>query len=84
MCICVQRLKRNRFTCVFFNKDRSKYLAYFIHEQKRYHCGTFSDELEAAQAVNLKCAELDIPLKNPKVGLPENKPEVRFFFKTKS
>jgi hypothetical protein len=36
------------------------------------------NKLEAAQAVNAKCVELDIPLKNPEVGLPENKPEVSF------
>jgi hypothetical protein len=38
----------------------------------------FFNELEAAQAVNLKCVELEIPLKNPEVGLPKNKPKVRF------
>jgi hypothetical protein len=36
------------------------------------------NESEAAQAVNAKCVEFDIPLKNPEVGLPENKAEVRF------
>jgi len=30
--------------------------------------------LEAAQAVNAKCVELNIPMKNPEVGLPESKP----------
>jgi hypothetical protein len=28
--------------------------------------------------VNAKCVELDIPLKNPEAGLPENKSKVRF------
>jgi hypothetical protein len=33
--------------------------------------------------VNLKCVELNIPLKNPNVGVPENNPQVRFIeFKT--
>jgi hypothetical protein len=35
------------------------------------------NELEAAQAVNAKCVELDISLKNPEVGLPDKR-QVRF------
>jgi hypothetical protein len=64
--------------CVTFDKKNSRYIATFKHEQERYYCGSFSNELEAAQAVNAKCIDLDIPLKNPEVGLPENEPQVRF------
>jgi hypothetical protein len=72
--ICFQRQKRNKFAGVYFNKNTSKYIGQFAHEKNNYYCGYFLNELEAAQAVNAKCVELDIPLKNPEVGLPENKP----------
>ena len=62
---------------VSFDKRASKYRAQITHNQQNYYCGNFLNELEAAQAVNAKCVELDIPLKNPEVGLPE----VSFFFK---
>jgi hypothetical protein len=69
--------------CVTFDKKISKYIAAFTHEQKRYYCGCFSNELEAAQAVNWKCLELDIPVKNLPVGFG-NQPQVSFVknFKT--
>ena len=34
---------------------------------KQYHLGLFSDEVEAATAVNKKCVELGLPLKNPEL-----------------
>jgi hypothetical protein len=58
-------------------------VAQLTHEGKHYFLGRFLNELEAAQTVNSKCAELNIPLKNPEVGLFENNPQVRFIeFKT--
>jgi hypothetical protein len=54
-------------------------VAQLTHERKHHFCGRFSNELEAVQAVNAKCRELDIPLKNPEVELNENKLEVTFF-----
>ena len=48
------------------------------HEAKNIFCGYFPTELEAAQAINWKCVELNIALKNPEAGLSKNKPEVRF------
>jgi hypothetical protein len=76
----VEKKKRNRFTYVWFNKKLSKYFGQFTHEQKRYYCGSHLNESEAAQAVNAKCVELSIPLKNPEAGLPENTPKVRFIY----
>ena len=78
MSICVQRRNTSKFTGVSFNNARSKYRAQVKHEKEDYYCGCFLNELEAAQAVNAKCVELNIPLKNPAVGLPENKQQVRF------
>ena len=54
----------------------SKFFGQVTHQSKHYYCGSFSTELQAAQAVNAKCVELDIPLKNPEIELPENKQEV--------
>ena len=37
------------------------------NRNKQYHIGCFENEIEAAMAVNKKCDELNIPLKNPSV-----------------
>jgi hypothetical protein len=79
--VCFFHEEPKPIVCVTFDKKSSKYKAQISHEKKNYYCGCFLNELEAAQAVNLKCVGLNIPLKNPEVGLPEDKPEVRFFFK---
>ena len=76
ICICV--FHEERFTGVCFNKNSSKYVAQVTHEKKVYHCGYFLNKLEAAKAVNAKCVELNIASKNPEVGLPQNKSQVRF------
>ena len=83
MSLCVQKKRRNKFTGVSFSKQRSQWIAQVTHEKKRYFCGSFSTELEAAQAVNAKCVELDIPLKNPEIGLLEYEPKVSFILKTR-
>ena len=77
---CCQKKKQTKFTGVYVDKSGSKYNTGFSHEKKAYRCGRFLNELEAAQAVNAKCVELNIPMKNPEVGLPESKPlpEVTF------
>ena len=65
---------------VYFNKEIFQYVGQFKHENKKHYCGGFLNELEAAQAVNAKCVELNIPLKNAEVGLPVDKPKVRFIY----
>ena len=65
---CVQK---TNLIGVWFDKGRSKWATQIRHEKKSYFCGYFSTELVAAQAVNAKCVELYIPLKNPGVGLPQ-------------
>ena len=42
-------------------------MAQIQHLKKHYFIGYFHDELEAAQAVNAKCVELNICLKNPDI-----------------
>ena len=75
--LCVQKKTRNKFTGVYFDKISSKWSTKVHHENKAYYCGLFLTELEGAQAVNEKCAELGIPLKNPEI---ENKSQVGFVY----
>jgi hypothetical protein len=63
---------------VLSNKKQCQYIGQLRHNEKIYYCGTFSNKLETAQAVNWKCVQLNIPLKNPQAGLSENIPQVRF------
>ena len=39
------------------------------HDKEKFNCGYHETEIEAAYAVNEKCHELGIPLRNPEVGL---------------
>ena len=71
--VCFQKRKRNKFTGISFDKVCSKWKAQVTHKLKSYYCGYYSNELEAAQAVNAKCVELEIPLRFPEIGLPEIK-----------
>ena len=75
---CVFHEKDSQYNCVYFNMVLSKFFGQITHHSKHYYCGSFSTELQAAQAVNAKCVELDIPFKNPEVGLLEYEPQVRF------
>ena len=83
---CFQKKRRNtsKFTGVYFRKETSKYETQVKHGKELYYCGCFLNELEAVQAVNAKCVELNIALKNPEVGLPENKTQVRFILQKQS
>jgi hypothetical protein len=79
---CVFHEEPKRIICVSLDKKTSTYRGQIYHNKKNYSCGFFVNKLDCAKAVNAKCVELDIPLKNPEVGLPENKPHkppVRFF-----
>ena len=71
--------KQKTFIGVSLNSKSSNYLARLFCHGKVYHCGYFSNKLEAAKAVNAKCIKFGISLKNPEAGLPKNKPpQVRF------
>jgi hypothetical protein len=76
------------FSCFFFfqNWGSSKYVGvYWLKRSKHWqakvqqrngqnhHIGTFEIEEDAAKAVNRKCQKLNIPLKNPSVGVLDNK-----------
>merc|ERR1712034_71116 len=65
--------KTKKIKCVFFDKRSCTFLAKIHHKKKQYYCGCFSNKLDAAKAVNAKCVQIGIPLKNPEIGLPEYK-----------
>jgi hypothetical protein len=50
-------------------KKIKKWVASIKHNVQRYYLGSFEIEEDAAKAVNFKCQELNIPLKNPGVGV---------------
>lgn len=49
--------------------DRGVWVARVYSQGTNYRLGSFQDETLAAQAVNLKCCELNIPQRNPSVGI---------------
>lgn len=52
-------------------KNLYKYLAHFTNKRIKYRCGYYKTELEAAQAVDRKCIELEIPQKNNTIKKPK-------------
>ena len=75
-CFCVEKKPQRKFIGVYADKQTSGYRGQIVHQQKIYYCGSFATELEAAQGVNAKCVELDIPLKNPEIEVTERDVEV--------
>ena len=56
--------KRSKFIGVSWNKSRSKWLAQVRFGNAVYYAGSFENEICAAKAVNTKCKELGLPIKN--------------------
>jgi hypothetical protein len=69
-------LFENRGSSKYFGvswvKQKKKWKANILHNRKTHHIGHFEIEEDAAKAVNLKCQEYNIPLKNPSVGVLNN------------
>ena len=67
---------KNRFSSkyvgVYWNKANKKWHANVRYNRKVHYAGYFEIEEDAAKAVNLKCQELNIPLKNTSVGFLDN------------
>ena len=63
----------SKYLGVHWNKKKKKWEANFGHNGQRDYIGNFENEEDAAKAVNLKCQELNIPLKNSSVGVLDNK-----------
>lgn len=58
------RKKTSKYVGVSFHEKRNKYRAKITHDGVKYFIGRFKTEREAALAVNQKCLELGIPIKN--------------------
>jgi hypothetical protein len=58
---------------VYWDKQNKKWKASLLHNNKRIYIGCFKNEKNAVKAVNWKCKELKIPIKNPEVvGVLDN------------
>jgi hypothetical protein len=62
----------SQYTGVSWNKQTQKWLASVNHKNKKYHIGYFENDEDAAKAVNFKCQEFKIKLKNLSVGVLNN------------
>ena len=56
-----------KYMGVSWNKQNKKWKASLLHNKKQIHIGYFKNEKDAVKAVNWKCKELKIPMKNPQV-----------------
>ena len=62
----------SKYYGVSWVKERKKWLARVQHNGETHSIGYFEIEEDTAKAVNLKCQELNIPLKNPSIGVLDN------------
>ena len=58
--------KKSKYVCVNFDVTTGKWFGRVWHKKVKKHmyCGHFNNEFDCAIAVNQKCLELNIPLKN--------------------
>jgi len=70
-----QQTPRSKYGGVYYKRERNAWRAQIRHDQKALHIGYYETEREAAAAVNEKCTELGIPIKNPDIS--SNTPIVR-------
>jgi len=62
-----QKNKTSQFRGVSWCKNRRKWRSYVTHNNDKHCCGEFVTELDAAKAVNRKCLELGIDIRNPQI-----------------
>ena len=73
-CVCEAKEKTSKYKGVSWsNKQKKWYVRLIANDGKQKYGGSFSDELDAAKKVNQLCAELEIPEKNPGVGMMSNR-----------
>lgn len=60
---------KSQYKCVSWYRSGHKWRAQIRHNGKMLNVGYFNNELDAAKAVNFKCAELNRPMKNPGLGI---------------
>jgi hypothetical protein len=63
----------SKYVGVAWNNKMQKWQARFNHNKKQEYIGLFNNENDAAKAVNWKCKELKISIKNPDVGALNDK-----------
>jgi len=61
----------SNYTGVYYDKTRSRWRARFGHKGKEYTVGSFPNELMAARAVNTKCVQMGVSMRNPTVPDPK-------------
>ena len=57
----------SKYACVHYVSKYNKFRASITFDGHKIHIGYFYTEEEAARAVNQKCLELGIPIKNPTI-----------------
>ena len=62
-----ENLASSKYLGVSWDKQNKKWKASFNYNKKKVHIGFFTNQNDAAKAVNWKCKELKIPIKNPEV-----------------
>merc|ERR1719499_3021641 len=65
-----KKRKSSQYIGVTFDRQKGTWRARISHNDKMKSAGSYDDELTAARAVNAKCMELAIPMKNPNIPLP--------------
>jgi len=61
--------KTSQYKGVYWHKNNRKWFAVFRSTNGKFkHCGSFSNELDAAKTVNQLCEESGIPENNPGIG----------------
>ena len=65
LCFFNEKKTSSKYVCVTWNKETKKWQAQIVHNKKHIYIGSFENENDAAKAVNCKCKELKIPMKNP-------------------
>ena len=59
-----QQSKSSKYMCVSWNQRDQKWKGMFRKDGADHYCGKFETEIEAARAVNKRCREIGIPIKN--------------------
>ena len=72
----VRGRSKSKYVGVQWHKKRKIWKSVVCHNGKQHYCGAYENELDAAIAVNKKCEEMGIRIKNPQLY----EGEVTFFY----
>ena len=68
----IEKRDLGKYVGVYWLKQKKTWRASMTHNSQTHYIGCFEFEEDAAKAVNSKCQELNIPLKNLSVGVLDN------------